>query len=448
MRQIIQIWALGIIFSLVISCQKEEDSSSLSVEQRANQFIEKSMKSIYLWADQIKNVKADLNKSPQEFLKSIRYNEDIWSYLEEDATISRSIVDGKEKTFGYKIQFYKLSDDVVVGMILYVYKNSPADKVGLKRGDLIVTNNGELLTEGSYGAIMNDETVTLRIGKITNNAILVVDRDYQLTKATIDLNPILLDTVLHVDQKKVGYLVYTQFYDNHSTHLQQLSQCIRKMKSEEIDEFILDLRYNIGGAENAAKRLCSLLAPAEHVRNEDILIKKQWNPTYQKTLNSSRLITKFDATVLADNLDLQSIYVLTGKQTASASELLISGLRPYMQQVVTIGTKTHGKYVGMQQIIPTDEDLKRWSLWPVTFSFTNAQDESVKGGIAPTYTVNEYNDFLPPFGSYSDPLLKKAIALISGKQAVSSKAALIKSDETVKNWKAIDKMEVAPLLGL
>ena len=262
MRQIIQIWALGIIFSLVISCQKEEDSSSLSVEQRANQFIEKSMKSIYLWADQIKNVKADLNKSPQEFLKSIRYNEDVWSYLEEDATISRSIVDGKEKTFGYKIQFYKLSDDVVVGMILYVYKNSPADKVGLKRGDLIVTNNGELLTEGSYGAIMNDETVTLRIGKITNNAILVVDRDYQLTKATIDLNPILLDTVLHVDQKKVGYLVYTQFYDNHSTHLQQLSQCIRKMKSEEIDEFILDLRYNIGGAENAAKRLCSLLAPA------------------------------------------------------------------------------------------------------------------------------------------------------------------------------------------
>lgn len=409
------------LFSILTACHKDdinpEDDANLPVNQRINRFIETQMKDIYLWAEQIQGIKVDLNKEPADFLKALRYREDLWSTLEENETGTRSSTDGKEKTFGYKIQFYQIAEGLVGGMIQYVYKDSPAAKAGLKRGDMIFTNHGELLNEDNYTAVIKDEKVVLKTGVIYNDTLFVSKQDYPLTQTLIEQEPILLDTVFEWDHKKIGYLVYTHFYNNNSSSLPALSKAIGRIKAAGPDEFILDLRYNTGGMETAAQHLSSLLVPETNVRNEDILIYKQWNPTYQQKKKSNQLITRFKSDVQADNLDLHRIYILTSGTTASASEVLISGLRPYIPDVILIGTPTYGKYVGMSQIT-LPKDLQQWIFWPVTFTYTNANGESVKGGIAPTYTAKEYDDYLPPFGDKEDPLLGKALELICGEQPV------------------------------
>lgn len=442
--RIFTIWG---ILSLLIACQKEENaSSSLPLEQQMNQFIEKSMKSIYLWADQVKGVNPDLDQEPEDFLHKLRYQEDQWSYLEEDETATRSTIDGKEKTFGYQIQFYRISEEIVGGMILYVYENSPAANAGLKRGDLIMANNGKLLTEENYTDILNEETLTLKTGIIYSDTLFLSNQDYTLSQATIEQNPILLDTILRINNKKIGYLVYSHFYDNQSTHLPQLTQTIGNFKKASIDEFILDLRYNTGGAETAAQHLSSLLAPAKNVQQEDILIHKQWNSTYQNRMSSNQLGTRLKSELLAENLDLQKIYILTSEHTASASEVVISGLRPYIPHVILVGTSTYGKYVGMHQLSPSEE-LKKWTLWPVTFCYTNANGESVKGGISPTYTVQEYDNYLPPFGSLTDPLLYKTLELINGTVSTLANNSRSNKNPMTNHWQSIGKIEVHPLIG-
>lgn len=448
MKLLTQILTLGIFLFLVIACQKEDDVSTLSTEQQMNQFIEESMKDIYLWADQVKKINPNLSQEPEDFLKDLRYQEDRWSYIEKDETTSRSIVNGKAKSFGYKIQFFKISKELVYGIILFVYNNSPAEKAGLKRGDLIVTNNGEPLTEKNYTELLDAETVTLKTGQIRNNTLYTSKQDYHLSQEIIDQNPILLDTILQQDQKKIGYLVYVNFFDNQSTHLPQLSQAIRKMKNTGIDEFILDLRYNIGGTESAAQRLCSLLAPATHVRNKEVFIQKQWNSTYQNRIKAEQLVTRFDNNVLADNLDLQKIYILTSSRTASASEVVISGLRPYIPQMTIIGSQTNGKYVGMLKMTAKASELQKWVLWPVTFTYTNIEGESVKGGITPNYIVKEYDNFLPPFGDPTDPLLNKALTLIHNSTSLPSGRSNTNPETITSKWQAIGKVEITPLLGL
>lgn len=311
---------------------------------------------------------------------------------------------------------------------------------------MIFANNGDLLNENSYTKILTDEKVVLKTGIIYHDTLFVSKQDYSLSQETLQQDPILLDTVLEAGNKKIGYLVYSKFYDDHSASLSQLSQVISRIKAASVDEFILDLRYNTGGAETAAQRLGSLLAPANHVRNQDILIHKQWNAVYQQKYSSKQLVTRFDPNVLADNLDLQKIYILTGPHTASASEVVISGLRPYIPHMVLIGSRTYGKYVGMIQILPPD-DLQKWIFWPVTFKFTNADGESVKGGLAPTYTSQEYADYLPPFGNDEDPLLGKALELISGVQPALADGTRSSHKHPAVSWKALSNTEQCLFIG-
>ncbi|MDE5612024.1 MAG: hypothetical protein K2I90_08420, partial [Odoribacter sp.] len=350
MKRPIRLLALLAFSSLLSACTKDdirpEEDSNLSLNERMNKFIESQMKDIYFWAEKVKNTKANLDQEPETFLEAFRYKEDLWSSLEENETETRSLLDGKNKTFGYQIQFYQIRDSLICGMIQYVYKGSPAEKAGLMRGDMIFTNNGKWLTINNYTRILTDEQVVLKTGIFSWDTLFVSKQDYALSQEILEQDPILLDTVLSVGNKKIGYLVYCQFYDDHSTSLPRLSQAIGRMKTASVDEFILDLRYNPGGAETAARHLSSLLAPTNNVRNEDILIRKQWNPTYQRKLSSEQSVTRFDPDVLAENLDLRRLYVLTGGNTASASEVVISGLRPYLSEMILIGSDTNQNHFG------------------------------------------------------------------------------------------------------
>ena len=187
-----------------------------------------------------------------------------------------------------------------------------------------------------------------------------------------------------------------------------------KFKSEGVDEFILDLRHNTGGYATAAVQLASLLCPLEIARSAKTLIKEQWNEKY----NASRqtLLTFYKAIPSNANLNLSRLFVLTSPSTASASEVVISGLKPYLDKLTVIGHTTVGKNMGGQTFIPTDSDIAHWKTYLVTFTYTNSQDESIANGITPDIsikTMDNYND-RTPLGSSKDPYIATALQQSSG----------------------------------
>ncbi|MEI3155994.1 MAG: S41 family peptidase [Odoribacter sp.] len=446
MKNLVNLSILLLTVSTLISCHKNDvdpdDDSDLTLEQRMNKFIAKEMQDIYLWSDQIKNPNTiSINQKPADFLKAIKYTEDNWSYLEENDATTKTSAEGSATGFGYKIIFYKISANTVIGMIQYVYPNTPAAKAGLKRGDMIVRCNDNWLDESNYLQVVTDKAVSLQTGFLTETQLIASNKSYELEIAKFNPDPILLDTVLQIENKKIGYLVYTSFIDNQTTSLSDLNNAIGRIKEAQVDEFILDLRYNTGGMLTAAKQLGSLLAPADAVGRSALFIHKQWNETYQQKFQGIKdaLEIHFDPGVLTNNLDLRKIYILTGKNTASASEVIISGLQAYLSEVILIGEKTVGKYAGMSKL-SSPKELEKWVLWPVTFTYTNLNGESVKGGIEPHFTEIEYSNYLPPFGNSEDPLLKKAIELITGKTATVTLQSKSKAFSPT-NWQPIKTTE-------
>jgi hypothetical protein len=132
----------------------------------------------------------------------------------------------------------------------------------------------------------------------------------------------------------------------------------------------------------------------------------------------------YATTIPMNKLSINHIYILTTQGTASASEALINALKPVMN-VTLIGTKTigknHGEFTLYDEEAPyTDKDKAnpdtKFALSPMIFQITNKNHHQYPNGFKPDYKVDEVNflDHLPPLGSLKDPLVSKAISLITG----------------------------------
>ena len=199
---------------------------------------------------------------------------------------------------------------------------------------------------------------------------------------------------------------------------------------------VLDLRYNPGGQTTAAQYLCSSVAPLNIVNTEQPLVTYQWNDKYQAYWQSrniqSQLKVPFKANVPI-KLGLNKLHILTGGGTASASELAIIGLEPYME-IITIGDTTYGKYTASITLKPEDvyesaasyKDFENWGVQPIVIRFANSQGVTTfKNGFAPKFNVRD--ELLPalPLGDLTEPLLRKAVENITGTPVIAMKRAIL-----------------------
>ena len=263
-----------------------------------------------------------------------------------------------------------------------------------------------------------------------------------MSSSELTINPILLSKIIETDGKKIGYLVYNQYINEYNA---QLTSVFQNFKDQQVDDVVIDLRFNSGGYVDAAIHLSSILAPSSAVSTPSILIKKQWNQFYQdywaKNNVTNQLQTTFDKTV-AVNLNLAKVYFLTSQSSASASELTIVGLQPYME-VITIGEATSGKYTASSTFQPTindegdlDPDIDNWAIQPIIFKYANAAGlTDFKDGITPTHPVSEIlvASVVPQLGDEDEPLLETAIGLITGNRKKSTQL------QTGIQWKKIDR---------
>ena len=345
--------------------------------------------------------------------------------------------------------YYDETSDRVVGLVRYVYPNTPAEKAGLKRGDIITHANGILL---------NDKNWTILFGANSTTTFTVLDQNYQnarevpITPAAFTTDPVLYHKVYQGDGfagRKVGYLFYTEFTENYN---ESLYNVFSEFKSAGITDLVLDLRYNPGGYITAATYLASLIAPVQDVKNKGAFTIMSYNDYVNGVFDDNKwdrkdylgeYKTKYSNPVNANvnNGDLK-LYVITTRSSASASELLTFCLKPYMQ-VEQIGEKTSGKYTaswtlhayndydGKVQAVYVESSLKisekrtlgNWAMQPIVGKYTDKNNNSFinTNGLIPNHPIEStyVNELTPsvwkPIGEESDYLFAKALSLITGR---------------------------------
>jgi C-terminal processing protease CtpA/Prc len=279
----------------------------------------------------------------------------------------------------------------------------------------------------NYQSLLANDTFTLNLADYNGGAITSNGKTVSLTKTVVAENPILINKVIVNGTHKIGYLMYNGFYAAYDI---KLNEAFASLKAEGITDFVLDLRYNGGGSVQTATRLASMITGQY---TGQVFAKQQWNPkinSYFESNNPDALknyfIDKIDVTAI-NSLNLSKIYILTTKGTASASELVINGLKPYMT-VVQIGDITTGKNVGSVTLYDSPTFGKenrnpdhRYAMQPIVLKIVNADNfGDYFNGLIPNFQLKEDFSNLDILGESTEPLLRTAIGKITGSNKMIS----------------------------
>lgn len=412
---------LTFLYSLLFlsSCNKEDVAPNPYIPddiRSVNNFIWDNMNTYYLWNEFMPtNLDPERQPDPVVFFHDILYKpEDRWSFITDDYEGLINRLQGISKTFGHEYKLFRESGSKqVFGIVEYVIKDSPARQAGIKRGDVFNRINGILLDTLNYRLLLfTNDPYTIGFADIIDKKVISNENEIFLAPVVMQEDPILLDTVYALEGSKIAYLVYNRFTSSLST---DLNDVFSYFKAEGVNELILDLRYNPGGSVSTATLLASLIAPSDIVANEEVFIKYIWNDILNKYwideegAESDNLIIKFLNT--DRNINLNRLYVLTSDNSASASELVINGLRPYME-VIMVGDTTHGKYTA-SLTLHNEEESFNWAIQPIVLKTANVNNETdYKDGLFPDYLSED--DYLAPLGSLEEDRLSVAISLITG----------------------------------
>lgn len=414
---------LIIASTILISCGEDRRKEYVGLTL-TDRWIEEQMRENYYWYEDMP-ASGELNyflPADQFFTKLLSKQDGKtgapYSYIENlsETNNTRSTI---ETTYGIEFDYIsnpaKTTERFV--RVLYTIKNSPAEAVNIKRGDWIFTIDGNPITSTNIGdLITGKKSMRLQVGTLNEDKLPTDTRIVTIGPAqSITNNPIYYYNTYERDNKKIGYLVYNSFVSgegNDTRYNDQLKEISNEFKAENVEEFILDLRYNLGGElDRPVPLLCTMLTPAEtigkpmgFVKYNDKNQEKNWQLDFsEEHLNGG------------SHLDLnptrRRVFILTSGNTASASEAVMSFLEPYIK-VVQVGTKTVGKNVGSEEI---KHDTIRWALHPIVAKIYNSLDESKDEG----FTSEDYGNItestifnLLPIGDPEEKLLKTALSLI------------------------------------
>ncbi|WP_340113961.1 S41 family peptidase [Maribellus mangrovi] len=393
-----------------------------ALTKKVNLFIKEVMNDIYLWYDEVPNIDYKYEFDSKTYFNKLIYKDDKWSDITDDVEALENSYQGTEKTFGWSLTFGLFSDtENVFAIVQYVYPNSPAANAGVKRGDLVIYMNGSDITQSNYTDLLYADDLSVTLATYNESTGITLGATVEMIALELSLNPVLKTNIIEYEGHKIGYLFYSQYVDGFDT---ALDTALESMVSQGMTDLVLDLRYNRGGTNGAAQHLCSSLAPLNIVNSESTFYTFLFNDKYQ----SYNYGVPFDKDVPV-KLGLDNIHILTGNNTASASELTITGLRAYME-VTLVGDTTYGKFYSATLIKPETwydnntqyyQEIANWAVQPIFARFANSQGVTdFKDGFPPD--IDAYDDIFNtlPLGDMNDPLLAAAIEDITGSTVISA----------------------------
>jgi len=371
-----------------ISCKKPKDIEYQKSWPMINEYIYQLMKDVYFYEGKVP-AKTDMSmyESPTEALDALTYKTlDVWSYVENVKIQEDFYQNNVAVAYGFNLA--RDNDGYIV--ISKISNNSPASNAQLTRGCIINTINGYKVNEiKSFADIYPSnlgETITLNVTELNGSKRTVQLVASQISTETVPMYKIITS----FNNTKFGYIFINNFVESTPS---KIDEAFASFASSGVTELIVDLRYNGGGLVNAAAYLANMVAPAT-VSNK-LMFSYIYNSSNTK-YNQSISFEKTNA------LSFKRVFILTTGSTASASELFLNVLKPYID-VVQIGETSYGKPVGMNMFTYGD-----YAIVPITFATVNADNVGYYyGGIEPTVPVNE--DFTKPLGDASEPFIAAAL---------------------------------------
>ena len=428
-----------LIFSMTMSgCYEDmDDVIRPASELEIKNFIWRAMNDMYLYkadvpelADSRFETQQELNEylqtfsSPEALFQALLSDEDRFSVLTSDYRALEKALDGIRLSNGmqYGLIRYTEGSSEVLGYVRYVLPGTSAERQGLKRGDLFNTVDGQQLTVENFPRLLDPVSYTIGLAQIEGDVISSTGETVNLQKEEYTTNPIGLAKVIETENAKVGYLLYNAFT---STFDGVLNDAFAMFKAEGVTDLVVDLRYNGGGSVETASDLASMITGQF---KGEIFYTREYNEDYQtffETTDPERLVSRFNAEIntgaAINSLGLSKVYVITTARTASASELLINSLEPYID-VVQVGENTTGKFQASTTLYDSP-DLRRsgaslghtYAIQPLIYKTLNASGVTdYVNGLPPDIEISENVRNLGELGAIDEPLLRAALNDILG----------------------------------
>lgn len=430
------LFLLLLLTGLAISCTEEPlaEPEAPATTQKVNKFIEEVMTDVYLWYKEVPDIDTRYEFDSKDYFKKLLYEEDKWSFVTDNVKELEDSFEGIEKSYGWSLAFGRFSNTkTIFALVEFIYPNTPAAASGAKRGDMIVELNGADITDNNYMDLLNSDNISFTFGQY-NDGKLLNEKTASMVAKELNLNPVQFTRIIEHEGHKIGYLFYAQFIHNYNT---SLDTAFQHFLDNQVTDYVIDLRYNPGGTTLAAQHLCSTVAPVRAVAGKQKLVSFKWNDKYQRYWEQKNILSQLqinfvDTTLI--KLGLSKLHILTGPGTASASELTITGLKPYMG-VTTVGGTTYGKYTASITFKPEDfyedkpdyiADFDNWGVQPIILRYANSLGVTdFKDGFSPDIPAED--DLMDgiPLGDKNETLLKAAIKDITGTEIIAMKSARI-----------------------
>lgn len=395
-----------------------ENKSAMS--EYLNKYMDERLVNEYLWAEDYSKLTRDMSISYDKFLythltklgntniedggyyrdySSSRGERYIYSYIQEVTTTKAPVVTKAgelSSTYGLGIgplfaSVFESGTDYIGLTVGYVYPGSPAEAAGLRRGDTIYQVGNSRITRSDYQRYMQElfyspkGTYQLGVARYEINEAaqkydLNLNHTIEITPSEYGYNPIIFAAIMtnqnvdgdsdsNIPAFNIGYMASESF---DSSAQEVLEYQIKQFIDAGITELILDLRYNVGGEVQQSRYLASSIVG--HDYDDKDFFKAEFVGKRVEPWKFKSGPSESDKLGVAPAMGLKRLWVIMSENTASASELIIHGLKGVDFPVTLIGSRSEGKNVGMV-VTQTIYNGRRFEFAPITYRGLNHKNE-------------------------------------------------------------------------
>ena len=433
-------YILFFISIILFSCFEDSDDN-IVFASNINDFVWKGMNASYLYKQNIEDLAnnrfssseeytdfLNLFENPENLFESLIYQResiDKFSFIVDDYIALQQYLSGISNSNGmeYGLRYAPGSSYDVYGYVRYVHPNTNAEENNIQRGDVFNSINNTSLTIDNYLDLLSSDNYTVNFAnyldqntsETSDDQIISNDINIELIKTSYEKNPIHISSIIETPNESVGYLMFNRFIGDYND---ELISVFSNFKSNDISDLILDLRYNPGGSVYTSILLSSLITGQFF---GEIISTEQWNDEIQAYyLNNDPefLINRFIEN--NSSLNLNRVFIITTQSSASASELVINCLDPYID-VIHIGTNTYGKYQASVTLYDSENFTLEganpnhtYALQPLVLKTLNSEGNTdYFNGLNPDIILEENTTNLGVLGDENEPLLALALQQIT-----------------------------------
>ena len=475
LRTAAMVAAMAAMAAMAFSCDKPDNPTTKddteeqisSEEQQKRQANIKALKYLreeimddyYYWYSQIPDVKYTGTTDIYDYFDDLLYSKDRWSWMidgQEYIADESGVVYG---SYGASFGQPRENDDYNV-YVRYVYPNSPFANAGVQRGYRISSIDGH----GVLDYWLGSEAMVTKFNNILLSPSTTESHSFQFTtpegktveksiKAaeTLNTRPCLIKRIFTAEDypgltEPVGYFNYLGFKAdddvNGKTMLDDITEPMAYFKENGVKTIIVDLRYNGGGDSRASDLLVSYLAPTSAAG--EIYVKRTHNDKL-KSMDKTQTIETPENVIAGlkksygtsfscepSSPEFEHLYFITGKGSASASEMTLNGLKP-LADLKHVGGVTYGKPNGMYVFLyPYDAKAQaryakddysslKYVFLPICFYNANGEGQHIPDdGLIPDDTRPD--DIYHDFGVEEDNIAACLYNIVNGSYPPLTKA--------------------------